>query len=36
VVIIGGTFSRDLRRERTFTTAEVGRVRDIYERLPPE
>ncbi len=24
-------FTRDLRRERTFTTREVGRVRDVYD-----
>jgi NADH:quinone reductase (non-electrogenic) len=27
-------FTRDLRRERTFTTKQVGIVRDIYAPLP--
>jgi len=27
-------FTRDLRRERTFTTRQVGIVRDVYEELP--
>jgi NADH:quinone reductase (non-electrogenic) len=27
-------FTRDLRRERTFTTRQVGIVRDVYARLP--
>jgi NADH:ubiquinone reductase (H+-translocating) len=27
-------FTRDLRRERTFTTKQVGIVRDVYARLP--
>ncbi len=29
-------FTRDLRRERTFTTREVGRLRDIYAAQPPD
>ena len=27
-------FTRDLRRERTFTTKEVGRMRDVYAEMP--
>jgi NADH dehydrogenase len=27
-------FTRDLRRERTFTTKQVGNVRDVYARMP--
>jgi len=27
-------FTRDLRRERTFTTKQVGIVRDVYAALP--
>jgi NADH:ubiquinone reductase (H+-translocating) len=29
-------FSRDLRRERTYTTKEVGIVRDVYKALPSD
>ncbi len=29
-------FTRDVRRERAYTTREVGRVRDIYQPLPPQ
>jgi NADH dehydrogenase len=28
-------FTRDLRRERTFTTKQVGIMNDLYEELPP-
>jgi NADH dehydrogenase len=28
-------FTRDLRRERTFTTKQVGIMSDVYEDLPP-
>jgi len=28
-------FTRDLRRERTFTTSQVGIMRDVYEDVPP-
>jgi NADH dehydrogenase len=29
-------FTRDIRRERAFTTREVGHMRDIYETVPTE
>ncbi len=29
-------FTRDMRRERTFTTREVGRVQDVYTDTEPE
>jgi NADH dehydrogenase len=28
-------FVRDVRRERTYTTEQVGVVRDVYDALPP-
>jgi hypothetical protein len=28
-------FIRDVRRERTYTTEQVGVVRDVYDVLPP-
>jgi NADH:ubiquinone reductase (H+-translocating) len=28
-------FTRDLRRERTFTTKQVGIMRDVYTEMPP-
>jgi NADH dehydrogenase len=29
-------FTRDSRRERAFTTAQVGIVEDVYDRLPAD
>ena len=29
-------FTRDVRRERAYTTKQVGRLRDVYEPVPPE